>query len=238
MLNLDTGEIVKGVTANSLLGDYPITVHVSEGGSSYRAIDPSNGAVLGTNVNSFEFVHDGHALELASGEVPFPYTGEGGAQPPLLSSDNQRLLGSVEEGSRGNSVIAYSLPSFRVSFRRQVRPFYPRVVADGGGLAIESLENAGASGSKGSLVAFDDKTGRQVWKLPGSVCGISNTQLMISVNNQTAIIDLKTGKQISFSQGSCPAILPGGISVSGEGSSNEGAPAESHALKVTQVLTP
>jgi hypothetical protein len=238
VLNLDTGEIIKGVTANSLLGDYPITVHVAQDGSTYRAIDPSSGAVLGTNVNSFEFVHDGHALELASGGMPFPYTGEGGAQPPLLSSDNQRLVGSVEEGSRGNSVIAYSLPSFRVSFRRPVRGFYPRVVADGGGLAIESLGDSEEPGGKGSLVAFDDSTGSQVWKLPGSVCGITNTQMMITVNNQTAIIDLKTGKQVSFSQESCPTILPGGISVSGEGSSNEGSPAESHALKVTQVLTP
>jgi hypothetical protein len=238
VLNLRTGDMVNGVTANSLLGDYPIVVHVSESGSSYRAIDPSSGAVLGTNVNSFQFVHDGHTLELASGGVPFPYTGEGGAQPPLLSSDNQRLLGSVEEGSRGNSVVAYSLPSFRVSFRRPARSFYPRVVADDGGLAIESLEDAGESGSKGSLVAFDDATGRQVWKLPGSVCGISSTQLMISVNNQTAIIDLKTGKQVSFSQESCPTILPGGISASGEGGSNEDGSTESNVLKVTQVLTP
>jgi hypothetical protein len=54
---------------------------------------------------------------------------------------------------------------------------------------------------------------------------------MLSVNQQLAVVDMQSGKQLSYSGeegGSCPDIRPGGIAVSNDGD----------GVTVTQVLAP
>jgi outer membrane protein assembly factor BamB len=122
-------------------------------------------------------------------------------------------------------VTAYSLPDKRVLWKSAG---LLRLLADGGELVVTS----DANGKTNQLVAFDDKTGSRPWSVPGGeVCGITATQMLLAVNGQLAVIDLGSGKQVSYttntstSGSDCPMILPGGIEVESGGN-------------VRQVLTP
>jgi hypothetical protein len=83
------------------------------------------------------------------------------------------------------------------------------------------------------------RTGTTLWTLPQvDVCGLSTTQMLVSVNGQTAVIDLASGQQLSYSAprtaedgstaGQCPQMLSGGIGISDSAS----------RLVITQMLTP
>jgi outer membrane protein assembly factor BamB len=107
------------------------------------------------------------------------------------------------------------------------------VGAVGGKLLVE--ESSFDASEEDQLVALDERTGKPAWHVPsGDVCGLTAKQLMLSVNNQHAVIDTQTGKQLSYSGaddeqgGSCPDIRAGGIEVSDDGA----------GLTITQALEP
>lgn len=70
------------------------------------------------------------------------------------------------------------------------------------------------------------------------MCGLSTTQMLVSVNGQTAVIDMASGQHLSYSApstassgstaGQCPEMLPGGI----------GIDTRADRLMVTQTLNP
>jgi hypothetical protein len=87
------------------------------------------------------------------------------------------------------------------------------------------------------LVGYNDQTGAKVWQLPSSaVCGVTNSQMLLFVNSDLAVIDLKTGKQLSyvpFGGDQCPTVLPYGLTVSSGGVDGGG-----QVVTVTQTLQP
>jgi len=87
----------------------------------------------------------------------------------------------------------------------------------------------GSSGLRASLLTsgrhawqrLANHTVEVQWRLPGAgICAITNSRLLLVVNGQLALIDLETGRQISYSEDSvCPTDPPGGMGVSsGSGS--------------------
>ncbi len=228
VLNLDTGAMVSGVKLDGVLGRYGAVVDSPPNGSTaYYTVDPESGQTLGKTTARID-VTSLLGLDTASSTPS-------GTSASYLSSDGQRLLGVVEEG-HGSRAVAYSLPGFQILWTRPSREFYPRLVGDGGGVAIESVQ--AGSGKPAMIVGFNDKTGEQEWTIPGNepqVCGITGTEMMLGINGQQAIIDLKNGQQTSYSSGSCPSIIAGGIAVSG---GSDGSSSEPQTLTVTQGLTP
>jgi hypothetical protein len=242
IINLDSGAITDGVKAEGVLGDYAVAAaYPPDGPGTYYVMDPGSGRILGK-------LTTGIKLQSVLG-LPLPGPPEtGGRSATFLSTDGQRLLGVVEEDQK-TRVYAWSLPSLQLLWKGPAREFYPQLLADGGGVAIESMQGgATASGEaprKGTLVGLNDRTGRQDWSIPAveaQVCGLTNSEMMLAVNGQLATIDVKTGKQLSYSNGSCPTILPGGLGVAVGGvsgtSGSEPPNGESQTVTVTQVLKP
>ena len=97
-------------------------------------------------------------------------------------------------------IAAYNLPSGDMAWRSPPLPGWQMApVATGGGTVI-------ASDGGDNLVGLDEETGQQRWNLPyGEVCGVTDTQFMLFVNSQLAVIDIKSGAQVSYTAGkNCP----------------------------------
>ena len=228
VIDLRTGEVQPGLHAEGVLGDYPIMVPESPyGPQRYKAIDPSDGRVLGTLTTDADFYQQQEQLSMAArGELEWDGSG---ASPTAMSTDGDRLI-LVEEPEDGEPhTVAYTLPDFHVAWRRPPGNSVS-LAGEGGGIVIESM-----SGTPG-LVGVNDRTGEQEWTLPGGeICGMTDSQMVLAVNGQLATIDLKTGEQISYEEEeSCPAILPGGIATYLEG----GEIGEMTGLTVAQALEP
>jgi hypothetical protein len=235
VIDLKTGQVQPGLHAEGVLGDYPIIVPESPyGPQRYRAIDPSDGQVLGTIATEADFYQQQEQLSMAArGALE---SDGGGASPAALSSDVKRLILVDEpENEYGEPhAVAYALPDFHVAWQRPSGQSVS-LVAEGGGIVLEQRENP--SGEMTFWVGVNDQTGEQEWTLPaGEVCGITESQMLMAINGQLATIDLKTGEQISYEEEgeSCPTIFPGGITTYTEG----GEVGEITGLTVTQALEP
>ena len=233
VIDLKTGRVRPGLHAEGVLGDYPIVVPESPyGPQRYRAIDPSDGQVLGSIATDADFYQQQEQLSMAArGALE---SDGGGASPTAMSSDASRVI-IVDEPEEGEPhTVAYALPDFHVAWQRPPGQWVS-LAGEGGGVVIESRQNP--SGETTFWVGVNDRTGEQEWTLPaGEVCGITDSQMLMSVNGQLATIDLKTGEQISYEEGegNCPTILPGGITTYVEG----GEVGEMAGLTVTQALKP
>jgi hypothetical protein len=99
----------------------------------------------------------------------------------------------------------YTLPGMSRSWQTSSEDF--TVLGDGGGVSIY--------GATDGVVGLDDKTGSRLWAVPaGDVCAVTDSQMLLHVGNQLAVIDMHTGKQVSFSDGdNCPTMVPGGVEV-------------------------
>lgn len=87
---------------------------------------------------------------------------------------------------------------------------------DSGGPVV--IEPATVGGSTG-LSAISPTTGRTVWRnADGDFCGATSGKVFVSVNDQLAVLDATTGKQLSYdpSQSQCPTVLPGAIVEQGQ----------------------
>jgi PQQ-like domain len=228
VVDLATGALRADQSAVSTLGNY-IVDQTSNQGASYLS-DPATGRRLAAAPPNIPFYNE---LELAPMGVV--QTDSDGTSPPAaLSTDGTRLF-ALPNGdgtaTPGGQLVAYSLPGGQPLWRTPASvSIY--LVGDAGRLLV--VNESDRSGGNPQLVALSERTGAVQWHLPttGAVCGLSAHQMLLSVNNQLATIDMSSGKQIFFdaSTGNCPTVLGGGIAVNTGG--------ESGGTTVTQALVP
>ncbi len=79
------------------------------------------------------------------------------------------------------------------------------------------------SGSGGAVAGFAQADGKKLWSVGSSeYCGSGDGSVLISVNDQLAVLDAATGHQTSYdpSTSDCPNMLPNGVTWSYDGSGN------------------
>jgi outer membrane protein assembly factor BamB len=232
VIDLVTGQVETRVRAEGVLGNYPIVAADEEQGI-YQAIDPETGEVLGSHQLNVDFYQQQEQLSMAARGAL--YSDGSGSSPAAISTDGDRLIVVEESGEEEVArTIAYSLPSFEVAWTRPANQ-EDFLAGEGGNLVFEVAREGGEEGEL-KLVALNDQTGEPVWSVPdGEVCGVTESQLLLSVNGQRATIDLATGEQVSYEEeAECPSVLPGGIGLSSEG----GEILEGTELTVLQLLEP
>jgi hypothetical protein len=215
VIDLENGELRRDRKALAAYGDY-VAADPDGGGiddnGPYDLTDPESGRKVGR-------IEGAGLIE----PPPFPggvYESEAGG----LSSDGQQLLTGGSIGGH-DQAQAFSLPHGRPTWHGGSGS---QVVASGGGVVV-------VRDGDYKLIGVDDRTGKRLWKLPDSeVCTISESQMLLSVKEQLATIDLKSGEQVEFDENSsdCPRNpLPGGIAYTG--------PIDSSARStVTQIIEP
>lgn len=191
------------------------------------AFDPGTLAKAGT-FRGFQF--NGHPDIAPTGLLDE----DGSGSPPAGSSEDGSIVFGLkppgDDSSESDRIVAYSLPSMKVAW--SVPTDSPYLIGEAGGVL---LLNVGDPNPK--LVALEVNTGRRLWAVPaGEVCGFTRSQLLLGINAQLATLDMKNGKQLSYTTDgdTCPDIRPGGIGI-GTGSIE---PGEEHGVTVTQVLKP
>ena len=152
-----------------------------------------------------------------------------------LSSDGTQLFTTqATADNNGTVLIAYALPGMKQTWSQTSKDGVTFELRGSGGNVVVVERHAPDGTTTEGLNAH---TGATLWSLPlVDVCGLSTTQMIVQVNSQTAVIDLPTGKQLSYSgaagnnygAGSCPALLPGGIAAI-DGSAG---------VAITQVIDP
>lgn len=199
-----------------------------------RIIDPSTGEFHG-KVERIDFNNE---MDAAPGGM-FDTQSEGSSPPAGISSDGDRLIAIVEdEDDTYEEIAAYDLPGAAVAWTSS-RDLAPYIAADAGGVLVVARNDGREPDYERELVGLDDKTGEELWTLPDpeDICGITSSQLLLSINGQLAVIDTRTGKQLSYSEpedATCPVVLPGGIGVM----SGSEDPTQEHGITITQVLDP
>jgi hypothetical protein len=232
VIDLTTGQVQPGVHAEGVIGNYPIVVSEGQDGHArYEAIDPSSGQVLGSAAIEADFYQQQEQLTMAArGALE---DDGGGDSPTAVSSDGERLI-VVDEPEEGDpQTVAYSLPSFDTAWKRPpVQGAF--LVGEDGAIVLEQRYDLSAETTV--LVGVNDQTGKQEWSLPaGEICGMTESQMLLSVNGQLSTIDLATGEQVSYEETPyCPTILAGGIGTAIEG----GEVGEGTGLTVLQILEP
>jgi hypothetical protein len=228
VIDLRTGSKRSDPNADVVLGNFIARVkgpHVDQASATfYRLADPATGKVVGTL----------RGPHLEGYPVSFTPTPDDEADLAISSDAGRLFFHPGDQLRRDNKEVfeALSLPGSSSAWRSRA-VFEPYIVGAGGGVVLVSSERSGEPDPR--IHAYDDKTGKELWSvLAGDkTCGVTNSQLMISVHEQLSVIDLHSGKQVDYddSQSECPAkILPGGIGLVNQDSSNE--------LTVTQLLDP
>jgi len=135
----------------------------------------------------------------------------------VLTSDGQ---GIVANESTSTGLVRYDLPSGTLRWRHAAANGgeWHEALADGGGVIVDGVGS--------SVAGLNDATGEQLWTLPVAqtdVCSVTNSQMAVIANSQLAIIDIKTGEQLSYGPSAyagiatgsalCPDSLPGGLAV-------------------------
>jgi len=142
-----------------------------------------------------------------------------------LSSDGTVLFAAqYDRGTNGNDgtrLTAYSLPAMTQVWQQDTAGQSVRYTLLGAGGTTLVVKRDAADGT--TTDGLDAASGKELWTLPelDQICGISTKQMLVQANGQTAVLDLATGKQVSFSgpsagagySSSCPQVLPGGIAV-------------------------
>lgn len=231
ILDLSTGKFRTDGRSVGILGDYIVDGDPTGNSSSDEVIDPAIGRVLGSfpTDTSSGGIPVPHSPPLAAGRVYSADTGSG-PEEIRISADGKTLFArqtSNDNGDQGYAIAAHSLPDMNTLWKIPApNDNYQILGADAGLLLVEEQPDNGTA----NLVALAEKTGKEAWRLPaGQVCGTTSSQLLISVNQQLATIDLASGQQVSYTnESSCPTLLAGGITVSE--SNNE--------ITVAQTLKP
>jgi hypothetical protein len=142
-----------------------------------------------------------------------------------LSSDGSVLFAAQyargSNGSDGTQLTAYSLPAMTQVWQQDTSGQSVRYTLLGAGGTTLVVQRDAADGT--TTDGLEAGTGKALWTLPkvDQICGLSTKQMLVQANGQTAVLDLATGKQVSFSgpsaaagySSSCPQVLPGGIAV-------------------------
>jgi hypothetical protein len=176
-------------------------------GSGTVLSDPATGRKLATSP---------YTVALGGARSGIFSNGAGTENKSGLSSDGKLVF--TEDGR------ALTLPRLQLAWRfHGNQPVY--LLGAAGGVLVVGMED--------SLRGFAESTGKPLWKLPSStVCGITAHQMLVEAADQVAVIDVATGKQLSYETGQCSRMLPSGIGV---GPTDD---ASSFAQQVTQRLQP
>jgi outer membrane protein assembly factor BamB len=228
--------------AVGLLGDYVLDGDPTGHSNTDELTDPATGTAHGSLTGDQEGGGTGISFDDS-----WVLAGRG-----LLSEDSSVglnpagdvLMAEVGSGD-STSLKAYQLPSAKTLWSASVPDdTETALIGDAGGKLL--VDESGEDGDENDkIVALDDSSGKEAWHVPaGDVCGLTGKQLMLSVNDQIAVIDMQTGKQLSYSGaedededddsaeqgGECPDIRAGGIAVS-EDEDGDG-------ITITQKLEP
>jgi len=116
-------------------------------------------------------------------------------------------------GCDSYAVVAEELPSGRI--RWQERNNSPEILGTTQHVILARFVSE--DGLDTSIVAMRARDGKRLWAraLPAEICGFTERQLMVSIHNQLAVINMRTGLQISYTDttSECPDIRLGGIEV-------------------------
>lgn len=203
VLDLATGKSRRDNGATSIVGNYVAhSVNDHNNLQPTTLFDPQTGVVVGHNPPGLEVALDSSQVyELAASPPKWVFSYQGGNTDRGLTSDSAHFVLSGKPGP----AAMYTLPGMSRSWQTSSEDF--TVLGDGGGVSIY--------GATDGVVGLDDKTGSRLWAVPaGDVCAVTDSQMLLHVGNQLAVIDMHTGKQVSFSDGdNCPTMVPGGVEV-------------------------
>jgi len=151
----------------------------------------------------------------------------GSSTSAVISPDGSLLFGNQVAKNGGSRTTAFKIPSGTVAWQKPAS--YDSGQFGASNRVLVHLTGVESAGIGGSSVG----TGEPIWKLPSAtVCAMTSSQLLLlTQSNQQSIVDLMTGKQVSYSETSfsnCPEVIAGGIGVQYGDSS----------VKVIQVLVP
>lgn len=244
VVNLKSGAVQRDADTIGTLGNYVVDDPRHDPGNDnavYRLVDPATGVVVGkilSDANAPNGIGLGTHGDLAPSGL-FPSDSASSTAPAGTSSDGLRLLAAAQNANKQGlyAVTGYGLPAMHALWTKSFDQ--PGLIGDGGGVLLVEVQNC--NGGAVCLVGLNDATGAKMWQIINynSICGLTNSQMLVSTNDQTqfAVIDLKTGRQISYSSSGgadCPTVLSGGIGVA----LGSGDPTEPQQATVTQLLEP
>jgi hypothetical protein len=254
VVDLNSGAIRADPDSQGALGPY--LVEACQPADSLGVLnilkDPQSGVVYGKSMVQGDAYHPngpcrtgaddgavqnlGHygpnGLELAPAGLFF--TDSNGTSPGsgLASAGNGLLVDRTVNGNTPTpEIMRYSLPDLQPMWQK-IGSFY--MWGDGDGITV--VTKSGPEDTSQTLAGLNDETGAPEWSIPGgsgNVCAVTSSQFIYAVNDQLAVLSIKTGKQISYSANpndgdECPVLLPSGLSVQASYSS----------VTVTQAIQP
>ena len=209
VVNLATGALRHDANAIGVIGNYVVDAGAT--GGTDPITNPQSAALVGPG---YRVPYEGPGGNLAPGGVF--YTDDDSQSPSSgTTSDGTHLI--ALQGDDESTITAFSLPGSAALWSLPSTTYgpYPWIAGDGGGVLIVTEGDCQDLGDP-CVVALNDASGAKEWSLavPASLCGITSTQMLVLANGQEAVINLKTGKQVSYdSRGDCLGMLPGGITV-------------------------
>ena len=121
-------------------------------------------------------------------------------------ADTGRVLAVTD-----SEVAAFDLPSGTSTWKASLRLNSPYLTYEAqAGVFLFSEHSYGAK----SIVALSPQDGHTLWgPVSAELCGATSGKLVVSANNQLAVLDASTGKQLSYdaTTSQCPKVLPGAM---------------------------
>ncbi|MFE1500288.1 hypothetical protein ACFW89_35140, partial [Streptomyces albidoflavus] len=149
------------------------------------------------------------------GSVPEPVTA-GSEELGRTTAHRGILIALDSEDAQGeNAMRGYSLPSGKPvwSLRHSATGLDDWVTMDLDAPTGTAIVYDNGGGSLGALAAVDVVSGKLRWKIDGSddFCGIADGRVYLRVNDQSAVLDARTKRQVRFDaqDTDCPEVLPG-----------------------------
>jgi hypothetical protein len=142
-----------------------------------------------------------------------------GNQQFVISADGSQLIAAGHDAGHLNH---YGLPTFALSSTNAF-PAGTRAWVDFNSTATNTLLDAMTdtvvvSDGQGTVVGFPHEGHGSAWSQQvTAVCGVANSKVLVLANNQLAVLDATTGKQLSYTatSGGCPLVLPSGLGYDG-----------------------
>jgi len=190
VIDLTTGAKRASRTAEAALGGVVVDDKLSDGsvvGATFS--DPRTGRTVATPSN-----------------IADPKDFSNGATYATEST----LVMALNPGGSEYSIRSIRLPSATVNWTTGQTPYQVSDVSVTGQTVIGWNHFEDATG----VLGYDLNTGHKLWAVGNSqFCAAANGKAVVSVNGQLAVLDARTGKQLSFdpSTGSCPNVLSNGV---------------------------
>lgn len=201
VVDLSNGHVRTDPQAVGTLGAYVQDDQIGDDNLTtiIRITDPSTGTTLGT-------MTDPTLLDDSDGLFD--------------TDDGSGALATVATGANpgDGDTEAVTLPGGQLRWRLTTPTGLEQIVH-----ALDPQTHTLLVGDDGDGVyAFNEQTGTPLWKVPAAaLCAAADGKVFVSANEQLAVLDAMTGRQLSFDPqiSSCPsAVLTGGYYVDGSGS--------------------